>query len=259
MTHCCNEPLQLKTRWVSSQVLGDSTAHTVTIRSIGFMHEIPEPASLNGQHKAANETGAAAFQSSLKKACRPALACPPLEVEAEHQAGLVTLEIDEIQGRSGSGGAAPCLNAPACRQPRARRQLEIGGRADEQRLSREFHQADSFIFLLVARFTADQDARTYLRHHPERSTDRGFLLRRSFADKPCPLGLIDQVDGSDGKVRNQLPVECEREFRPVIANDRSGGLIDTPGVAFHRNGQAERPCVSIQKPVAEIGGKTLPG
>jgi hypothetical protein len=41
------------------------------------MHEIPEPASLNGQHETANETGAAAFQSSLKKACRLALARSP--------------------------------------------------------------------------------------------------------------------------------------------------------------------------------------
>ena len=40
MTHCCGEPLQENTRCFSSQVAGDSTAHTVTIRSIGFMPRI---------------------------------------------------------------------------------------------------------------------------------------------------------------------------------------------------------------------------
>src|SRR6266436_10245581 len=40
IAHCCSEPLQLKTRWASSQVAGDSTAHTVTIRSTGFMPDI---------------------------------------------------------------------------------------------------------------------------------------------------------------------------------------------------------------------------
>ena len=34
MAHCRNEALDEKTRWVSSQVVGDSTAQTVTIRSI---------------------------------------------------------------------------------------------------------------------------------------------------------------------------------------------------------------------------------
>src|SRR4051794_8018167 len=209
MAHCFNEPLQLKTRWASSQVLGDSTAHTVTIRSIGFMPEIPKPASLIGQHKIANETGAAPFQSAVKKACRLGPGPSALEIDAEHQACLVPLEIDEFQGGIRSGGAAPCLNTPACRQPRTRRQLEIGGWADKQRLPREFYQSDPFIFAQIARFTTEQDARAYLRHQPERGADRGFLLRRCFADKPCPFRLIDQIDGRDGQVRNEFPVECD--------------------------------------------------
>jgi hypothetical protein len=37
ITHSRSEPPPEKTRWVSSQVIGDSTAQTVTISSIGFM------------------------------------------------------------------------------------------------------------------------------------------------------------------------------------------------------------------------------
>jgi hypothetical protein len=37
MVHCCNETFEEKTRWVSSQVVGESTAQTVTIKSIGVI------------------------------------------------------------------------------------------------------------------------------------------------------------------------------------------------------------------------------
>jgi len=36
MAHCCSEPLQLNTRCCSSQVAGDSTAQTVTMRFESF-------------------------------------------------------------------------------------------------------------------------------------------------------------------------------------------------------------------------------
>src|SRR3954451_18533779 len=42
MAHCCSEPFHENTRCFSSQVAGDSTAHTVTIRSTRFMPDIPE-------------------------------------------------------------------------------------------------------------------------------------------------------------------------------------------------------------------------
>ena len=41
MTHCLSETSEEKTRWVSSQVVGESTAQTVTIKSIGVMPDIP--------------------------------------------------------------------------------------------------------------------------------------------------------------------------------------------------------------------------
>jgi len=41
MAHCRNETSEENTRWVSSQVAGESTAQTVTIKSIGVMLAIP--------------------------------------------------------------------------------------------------------------------------------------------------------------------------------------------------------------------------
>ncbi len=40
MAHCRSEAAPENIRWVSSQVAGDITAQTVTIRSIGFMPNI---------------------------------------------------------------------------------------------------------------------------------------------------------------------------------------------------------------------------
>jgi hypothetical protein len=37
IVHCLSEAAPENVRWVSSQVAGDSTAQTVTIKSIGFM------------------------------------------------------------------------------------------------------------------------------------------------------------------------------------------------------------------------------
>ena len=64
MAHCCSEPLQEKTRWVSWQVAGDSTAHTVIIRSTGFMPDTPTSSkdSTNSY-----ETCSARFQDTVKE------------------------------------------------------------------------------------------------------------------------------------------------------------------------------------------------
>ena len=37
MVHCRSEAFEEKTKWVSSQVVGESTAQTVTTKSIAFM------------------------------------------------------------------------------------------------------------------------------------------------------------------------------------------------------------------------------
>src|SRR5882724_379158 len=124
MPHCCNEPLQLKTRCVSSQVAGDATAHTVTIRSIEFMSDIL--ASSDGYHK---ERRKWLREVSLRRenpdiGSARGLRPSGLEVNSEHQSRLVTFEIDEIEGSARSGLTAPSLNTPTRRQPRAFRQLE---------------------------------------------------------------------------------------------------------------------------------------
>ena len=41
MAHCRSETSTEKIKWVSSQVVGDSTAQTVTIKSIGVMPDTP--------------------------------------------------------------------------------------------------------------------------------------------------------------------------------------------------------------------------
>jgi hypothetical protein len=40
MTHCRSEPPPENAKCISSQVAGDSTAHTVTIKSMGFIPDI---------------------------------------------------------------------------------------------------------------------------------------------------------------------------------------------------------------------------
>src|SRR3981081_4473867 len=64
IAHCCSEPLQEKTRWVSWQVAGDSTAHTVIIRSTGFMPDTPTSSkdSTNSY-----ENCSARFQDTVKE------------------------------------------------------------------------------------------------------------------------------------------------------------------------------------------------
>src|SRR6266705_428039 len=209
MAHCCSEPLQLKTRWSSSQVAGDSTAHTVTIRSTGFMPDIlgiiewiaqkgtkPAAPSFNTRDKPAfgerNRTYEAPFS---------------LEINAEHKPRLVALEISKIEGGARSSRTPPCLKAPGQGQPGAFRQLEIRGRTDKQRLAVELLQNDAFVFSQVARLPADQEARAHLRHHRERGADGGFLLRCACADEASPFRLINQIESRDGEVWNQLPIE----------------------------------------------------
>jgi hypothetical protein len=63
MTHCRSEPPPENTRCVSSQVAGDSTAHTVTIKSMGFMPDIlPSWVDNTGEY----ENGSAKFQAVKK-------------------------------------------------------------------------------------------------------------------------------------------------------------------------------------------------
>src|ERR1700694_6193781 len=121
-----------------------------------------------------------------------------LKIDAEHKPRLVALESNEIEGRTRSGRTSPGLKAPGGCQPGVFRQLEICGWADKQRLACEFVETDAFVFPQIARFTADQEARTHLRHQPERRADGGFLLRCPRAKKARPIRLINQVESRDG-------------------------------------------------------------
>jgi hypothetical protein len=65
MVHRRNETSEEKTRWVSSQVVGESTAQTVTINSIGVMPDIPE-LRLTMITQKATVTNAAKFHYPVK-------------------------------------------------------------------------------------------------------------------------------------------------------------------------------------------------
>src|SRR4051812_27821455 len=116
MAHCLSEPFQLKTRCVSSQVAGDSTAHTVTIRSIGFIPEISRESSINSTDS--YEPGRAGvsihreYRPSRTAPLRPRAGLDSLEIEAVHQPCLMALEIHEIEAGSGLRRAPPDLAAP---------------------------------------------------------------------------------------------------------------------------------------------------
>src|SRR6266850_994391 len=102
-----------------------------------------------------------------------------LEIDPKYQPRLVALEIDEIEGCVRSGWSPPHLSAPGRGQPRAIRQLKIGGWTDKQGLTCEFFQTDPVISSQIAGFTAEQEAWAHLHHHPESSAYGGFLLRSS--------------------------------------------------------------------------------
>src|SRR5205823_4051051 len=115
MAHCRNDTFEEKTRCVSSQVVGDNTAHTVTIRSMGFMPEILRAIRRNDNTNSYG-TGRTKFHYPVK---RRGSGNARLKTDTKDQPSLVTLEIDEIEGHIRSGWTPPRLNAPACGQPRA--------------------------------------------------------------------------------------------------------------------------------------------
>lgn len=97
MVHRRNETSEEKTRWVSSQVVGESTAQTVTIKSIGVMRDIPELRPTMITQKA-TVTNAAKFHYPVKK---PKLRrAPALKINAKNKPCLMAFEIDEIKAGS---------------------------------------------------------------------------------------------------------------------------------------------------------------
>src|ERR1700730_11924120 len=102
----------------------------------------------------------------------------------------MALEVDEVERGVRTRRPAPRLDAPGRGEARALRELEIRGRTDEERLSRERLQANPVIFAEITCFAAEQESRTNLRHDTERSRKGGFLLLGRRARKTGPFGLI---------------------------------------------------------------------
>src|ERR1700682_1085388 len=259
MTHCCSEPPPEKTRCVSSQVTGDSTAHTVTIKSMGFIPDIL--ASSIGNTKA-YEASIAKFQDTVKKLAPgyrlTRKAAFSLEINTKHEPCLMAFEINKVEGGTRSSRTPPGLKTPGGCQPGAFRQLEICGWTDKQRLARELLQPDAFVFPQVARLTADKETRKYSRHHPECSANGGFLLRGSCAKKACPFRLIDQIESGNGKIGYQFPVERQRQFRAVVPDGGGGGSIEAFEVILESKCHTKGRGIAIKNPVAQIKRNPLP-
>src|SRR3954451_17567605 len=106
---------------------------------------------------------------------------------------------------------SPSLNAPVCRQPGTVGQFEKYRRSNKQRLASKIVQADPFVFPEIPRLAAEEEARANLGHHGDGGADGRFLLRLPGRKNTGPFRLIDQVEGRDTKVRDELAVECQRE------------------------------------------------
>jgi hypothetical protein len=95
MAHCCNETFEEKTRWVSSQVVGESTAQTVTTKSIAFMLDIPSLFP-NRITQRATATSDVWFHYTVKRR-NLGRSATALKIDAKYQPGLMAVEIDEIK------------------------------------------------------------------------------------------------------------------------------------------------------------------
>src|SRR3954447_8574374 len=250
MTHCCSEPPPEKTRWVSSQVVGDTTAHTVTISSIGFMPDIL--ARSDKQHKGIRnrQSEVSSYRRKLALGSHPPCSRPPLEIDPEHEPRLMAFEVDEIEASTRTSRAAPDLKTPTGRQPGTLRELEICGRADKQCLTRELLQSDAIVFPQVTRLTTDQEPRKYARHQAEPGADGRCLLRCPGPRKARPFRLINQIESRDGKIGDHFPVECQREFRAVVPHDGARRFIDAVKVILQSKRETKGRAVPVQKPVA---------
>ena len=119
------------------------------------------------------------------------------------------LEIDEIERGIRSGRTAPGLDAPGRGQPRTLGQLEIGGRADKQRLAGEFLQTDPFIFAgnsALRRRAGSRDAVCAITPSAAPMVDSCSAARR--ACEARPFRLIDQIERGDRDVRDQFAIEA---------------------------------------------------
>src|SRR5258708_17605900 len=153
---------------------------------------------------------------------------------------------------------SPRLQAPGGGQPRPFRKPDVSGRPDEKRVPDKLVQTDAIVLAQIARLAAEENIRTDLRHHRDRTTDRGLLLRCCGTRKARPFRLIHQIDSGDGKIGNQFPVKRQRQVGTDFAYQRSGDLIDTISVSLNCECQAERGCVAIENSVAQIDGSALP-
>src|SRR5690348_5824521 len=99
-------------------------------------------------------------------------------------------KVREVEPDRCPARVTPGLCAPGYRQPRPLRELEIGGRPNEQRLPRQGVQPETVILPEIPRLAAEQNPRTELRHEREGRTDRRVALGLGRAGNTCPFRLI---------------------------------------------------------------------
>ena len=130
--------------------------------------------------------------------------------------------------------------------------MEIRRRTDKEGLARKFFQADPFIPPEIARFAADQNVGTYSPHRPERGAYGGLLLRGPGRHKAGPLRPINQVEGRDRLVRDQVAFEGQPELGLEIPDGSAADIIDAAELALDGKCQSEGRAVPVQELVAQI-------
>ena len=70
--------------------------------------------------------------------------------------------------------------------------------------------------------------------------------------------LVQQIERGHDAVRNQFPIERQRQLGAVSPGRCRGDVIKQVGVGLQRERQAERRRIPVEQLVAQIKGNTLP-
>src|SRR5690242_19855206 len=171
----------------------------------------------------------------------------------------MAFEVDEVERCRRSGRTSPGLDAPGRGQPGARRQLEIRRRADKEGLAHKLLQSDAVVFPEIARLAADQDVGAYAKHRPQRGTYGGVLLSGPGRQDARPFRPVNQIEGRDRVVRDQVALQRQPELGLEIPYRGPGDIVDAAELAFDGECQPEGRAVPIQEFVAQINRNALPG
>ena len=108
------------------------------------------------------------------------------------------------------------LRAPRGGEPGTLGELEVDRRTDEEALAGERIEPGPVILAQIARFAADKNPRTNLRHHGHRNAGGGFLRPGAGQFRAHGFGLIEQVERRNDAIGNDLPVGGGDEVDAIL-------------------------------------------